>query len=242
VSSTQSAADLETIAYDVWVAPEVEELDGWRLRFAHGLSGRANSVWPNGDGMMPVDEKIDRAESWYRARSLAVMFQITDAARPRGLDDALAARGYELRSAPVSVQVARLDDVVDRTRGDAELSDELDDDWVALWAGTRGFERLDVARALLDHGTTAFARVGDVAVGRGVAVGEWLGITSMATLAAERRRGHGRAILHSLARWGAARGCTRALLQVEHGNVAAQALYARAGFAPHHDYHYRKLA
>ena len=54
MSSTLSAADLEAIAYDVWVAPEVEELDGWRLRYAHGISGRANSVWPNGDGILPL--------------------------------------------------------------------------------------------------------------------------------------------------------------------------------------------
>ena len=63
----------------------------------------------------------------------------------------------------------------------------------------------------------------------------------MATLPEARRRGHGRAILHTLAAWGAAAGCTRALLQVEQGNVAAQTLYARAGFVAQHEYHYRFL-
>jgi hypothetical protein len=29
---------LEEVGYDIWVAPEVEELDGWRLRYAGGLT------------------------------------------------------------------------------------------------------------------------------------------------------------------------------------------------------------
>src|SRR5436305_9842815 len=71
VSSTQFPTDeLEAVAYDFWRAPEVAELDGWRLRFAHGITGRANSVWPNGDGTLPLVEKIERAEAWYRARGL----------------------------------------------------------------------------------------------------------------------------------------------------------------------------
>ena len=240
---TQSPTDeLESVSYEFWRAPEVAELDGWRLRFAHGFTGRANSVWPNGSGSLPVGEKIERVEEWYRARGLPPMFQLTEAAQPAGLDRLLGQRGYALRGEPVSVRLAPLDNVVARTWGEAELSEELDDEWVALWAGTRGFDRLDVARALLDAGRRAFARVDDVAVGRGVVVGEWLGVTSMATLPQARRRGYGRAILHALATWAAGRGCKRALLQVERGNLAAENLYASAGFVPHHDYHYRKLA
>jgi N-acetylglutamate synthase len=241
-SPTEDSSELEAIAYQLWLAPEVEELDGWHLRFAHGLTGRANSIWPNGVGRLPLDEKIGRAEGWYRARSAPVLFQITDAARPHELDLALATRGYTIRSAPVSVQVAQLDDVLERTSGEAELGEELDDAWVRLWAGSRAFDRLDVARALLAGGRCAFARIGEVAVGRAVVVGEWLGITSMVTLPHARRRGFGRAILHALARWGSAEGCTRALLQVERGNTAAETLYAGAGFVGHHEYHYRVLA
>ena len=239
--SRTDTSELEAVAYELWLAPEVEKLDGWRLRFAHGLTGRANSIWPNGAGTLPLDEKIERAERWYRAHSAPVLFQITDAARPRELDARLAARGYTTRGASVSVQVAQLDEVVERTWGASELSEKLDDAWVALWVGTRAFERLDVARTLLDGGRCAFARIGDAAVGRAVAVGEWLGITSMVTLPGARRRGFGRAILHTLARWGSAHGCRRALLQVEQGNAAAEALYASAGFVAHHDYHYRLL-
>jgi GNAT superfamily N-acetyltransferase len=242
VSSTPFPTDeLEAIAYDFWRAPDVAELDGWRLRFAHGVSGRANSVWPNGPGTLPLDEKIDRAEEWYRARGVPILFQLTEAAKPKGLEDALVARGYGLRGAPVSVQVALLDDVLERTRGEAELLEEPDAAWVTLWTGTRGFTNLDAARAVLMEGDTAFARVVDVAVGRAAAVGEWLGITAMATLPEHRRRGHARAIVHALARWGAGRGCTRAVVQVDSTNEPALAFYAGVGFAQNHRYHYRRL-
>ena len=242
MSSTRFRTDeLEAIAYDFWRSPEVAELDGWRLRFAHGVSGRANSVWPNADGLLPLDEKIDRAEKWYRSRGVFVLFQLTEAARPAGLEDALVARGYVQRVAPVSVQVASVDDVLARTRGDAALSATLDDAWVKLWAGTRRFENLDAARAILTDGTVAFARIGDVAVGRGSAVGDWLGITAMATLPEARRRGHARAVVHALADWGASQGCRYAMVQVDSANEAAMALYADAGFAPHHEYRYRLL-
>jgi ribosomal protein S18 acetylase RimI-like enzyme len=240
VSSTRSRTEeLEAIAYEVWRAPEVEELDGWRLRFAHGLTGRANSVWPSGDGVLPLDEKLARAEAWYRERGVPVLFQVTEVARPAELDAVLVERGYFTRVAPVSVQTARLDDVVARTGGDADVVGELDEDWLLRWADERGFERHDVGRALLTAGEVGFARVDGAAIGRGVVVGDWLGITSMVTAPDARRRGHGRAILGALARWGASRGCSRALLQVDTSNEAALGLYARTGFVAQHEYRYR---
>jgi GNAT superfamily N-acetyltransferase len=243
VSSTRFPTDeLEAVAYDFWRAPEVAELDGWRLRFAHGITGRANSVWPNGDGALPLDEKIERAEAWYRERGLATLFQLTEAARPARLEEALVARGYEARGVPVSVETASLDDVLARTSGDAEVSTDFDDAWLDLWAGSRGFANLDAARGLLTAGDAAFASIGGEAVGRGVVSGSWLGITSMVTVPSARRRGRARAIVHALARWAAAQGCTHAMLQVESTNEAARTLYASVGFVPHHDYHYRKLA
>ena len=119
--------------------------------------------------------------------------------------------------------------------------DELDDAWIELWAGTRGFEKHDVAREILTAGDAVFARVAEVAVGRGVAVGEWLGITSMATLPEARRQGHARAIVHALAQWAQERGCTGAIVQVDAANAVALTLYAGVGFVPQHEYRYRIL-
>jgi GNAT superfamily N-acetyltransferase len=231
---------LERVGYDLWRAPQVEELDGWRLRFAYGVTGRANSVWPNDHNGMPLDAKLERVEAWYSARGMPARFQLTEAAKPAGLGALLLARGYEWRGDPVSVEVADVDEVVARSSGEAELADNADDAWVELWTGTRRFERLDVARAILisSPGQTAFARVDDVAVGRGVVLGDWFGITSMATAPAARRRGHAHAIVHALARWAQQLGATRALLQVEETNVPARRLYGGLGFAVNHSYRY----
>jgi ribosomal protein S18 acetylase RimI-like enzyme len=78
-----------------------------------------------------------------------------------------------------------------------------------------------------------------VAVGRGVVVDGWLGITSMATAPDARRRGHARAIVHALARWAQSLGATGALLQVESTNEPARALYRSVGFVQNHTYRYR---
>jgi GNAT superfamily N-acetyltransferase len=241
VSSTPSAAEvaaLERVAYDLWVAPEVDELDGWLLRHAHGLTSRANSVWPNGAGRLPLEEKLEAVEAWYAARQLPTRFQITAAAQPFELVAALARRGYRQIGDPVSVELAVLPPpAVDVS---VQVSEQLDPGWLELWAGSRSFGRPDIAERLLtgSPGRTAFARIGDVAVGRGVAVDGWLGITSMATVPAARRRGHARAIVAALSAWASEHGCTRALLQVEATNVAARALYAQLGFRPSHEYRY----
>jgi N-acetylglutamate synthase len=228
---------LERIGFDIWRAPDTAELDGWRLRFAYGVTGRANSVWPNGDGALPLEAKLDSVEAWYAARGFPARYQLTAAARPPDLAEALAARGYRQAGAPAMVEVAPL---VARPAGEAELAEELDDGWIGLWARTREFDRLDVARALLtgSPGRTAFARVGDLAIGRAVALDGWLGVTSMVTVPAARRRGHGRAILSALVAWGCSVGCTRGLLQVDTTNTAARALYAQFGFRPSHEYRY----
>jgi ribosomal protein S18 acetylase RimI-like enzyme len=237
--SATDVAELEQIGYDVWRAPVVEQLAGWRLRFAHGLTGRANSVWTAADdGSLPLDEKVERAEAFYRGHDLAPRFQLTDASRPPGLEALLARRGYAQPVPAVSVETAELGEVADP--GGVDVGEQLDDQWLALWAGSRAFDDLDVARALLtgSPGRTAFARVDDVAVGRAVAVDGWLGITSMATLPAARRRGHARRLLEALVAWGRAHGATHGLLQVDETNVPARALYARFGFRASHAYRY----
>jgi len=240
MQSQTDVARLEELGYELWRAPVVEELDGWRLRFAHGLTGRANAVWPNADlGTLPLDEKIARAERFYRDRDFPPRFQLTDAARPAGLAAALDARGYQPRGEPVAVEIA---EALPRAvaHDEVEVDERLDNALLELFLDARRFSNRDVARTLLtgSPGRITFARIGDVAIGRGVALDGWLGVTSMWTAPAARRRGCARAILDTLLAWAGRLGCERALLQVESTNRGARALYEQVGFRPSHEYRY----
>jgi GNAT superfamily N-acetyltransferase len=224
------------VGYAIWVSPEVEEHDGWRLRHARGLTGRANSVFPNAAGVLPLDEKLAHVERWYGERGQPPRFQLTDGSLPAGLRDALQARGYEAAGAPVSVETCDLPQLARDER--VEVREELDDEWAELWSATRGSSDLAIARALLtgSPGRTAYAQIPGAAVGRAVAHGEWLGITSMVTLPDARRRGFARAIVSSLVAWGRDAGAERGFLQTD--SDVARALYAEFGWREQYTYRY----
>jgi GNAT superfamily N-acetyltransferase len=75
-----------------------------------------------------------------------------------------------------------------------------------------------------------------------VARAGWVGVTAMEVDPAHRRRGLARLLLAALAGWAGRQGDASMYLQVAESNVGARELYASAGFAPHHGYHYRTSA
>jgi GNAT superfamily N-acetyltransferase len=242
---------IERVAFDAWPAAEVHALGGWRLRFNHGVTNRGSSVWPGpGPCDVPLAERIARVERFYAERGTPACYQISPAADPPALDAALAARGYET-FAPVSVEVAQVDDVLSRATPlevEATCSDTLPEAWFDV-SGRRGRFRDDavsVYRALLErlHGRAGFALAkagGQVAaVGLAVAAPPWVGVFSMLTLESHRRQRLAEAVLAAIARWAGERGAERMYLQVELENAPARSLYARVGFRPRYAYHYRR--
>ncbi len=238
---------IERCAYAAWPAEEVSDLEGWRLRAMQGVSRRANSVW-TAEGLPegPVDDRIARAEAWYVSRGLAATFQLTRRTVPRGLDEALERRGYEI-DAPVSIQVARAREVVrGQSEADVQVSRELSDEWFDISAHKGRFTRVvEVYRGLLarigSQARYALVRVDGepAAVGLGVIDAQWMGIFSMLTLSSHRRRGAGRAVLTALAGAALEHGVENLYLQVERDNAGAAALYASASFRELYGYHYR---
>jgi N-acetylglutamate synthase len=241
---------LERVAFEMWPAAEVVAQGGWRLRFNHGVTRRASSVWPGpGDAAPPIDARIAAVERFYAERGGAASYQLTPAADPPDLDAALAARGYQV-SNRVSVEVAdtpRAAALAVPPGAVADCSDALSEEWFEL-SGRRGRfagDAVPVYRALLGRlaGRAGFALVragGETAaVGLGVVSPPWAGVFSMLTLPAFRGKGLGGAVLGTLARWAVERGAARLYLQVDADNAPARRLYARAGFAPRYEYHYR---
>lgn len=254
-SQLQLIDQLETLSASAWPAAEVASLAGWRLRFAEGVTRRANSVWPNHAEPGPdLETKLRQAEAFYAARRAPARFQISPAAQPADLDAQLAQRGYQPVAA-TAVQIAPVSDILQRTRPlrayphfEVEVSEEYAEEWFTFYAAVEhaGDAQLDVRRAILQRiaQPTAFAglQIGGetAAVGLGVLEAGWLGIFCMATNPGFRRQGAASAILRTLAIWAQLYDARQAYLQVMDENSAAKALYHRVGFKTLYSYHYRE--
>jgi len=237
------ARELDPIALESWPARETEALDGWLLRFTDGFSSRANSVSALAYRGSSLERSIAAAEAAYRARGLTPQFQITPATDPPGLEDMLVRRGYTHRT-PTLLMVADAAGVAGAV--DVRVSSSVDAPFAALTregshSSADGDERLSIL-ARIGHPkayVTAHESGIAMACGASVAIGDWASVYVMRTTPSARRRGHGRRVLRGIADWALARGASRLYLQVDESNVAAQALYARAGFREAYRYlHY----
>ncbi|HZG94791.1 MAG TPA: GNAT family N-acetyltransferase [Mycobacteriales bacterium] len=243
--------DIEAVTMRTWPPLHLEEHDGWVLRAAGGVTGRANSVWPRAAGVLDIDSKLAAVERFYAKHGLPSMLQLSPASRPADLADLLQARGYAVRAAPRAVQTAPVQQVAEV--GDAaavRIAPELDETWFTILGevNTTFGRNAATARALLAgvNVPSAYAVLtldGEpAAAGRGVVDSGWLGIFNMATLPAFRRRGAASAILAALAKWASSLGATNSYLQLEADNAAAPALYEKAGFTPAYEYSYWSLS
>ncbi|EWM67643.1 hypothetical protein MCBG_04776, partial [Micromonospora sp. M42] len=59
---------LELAADEAWPAPVRGRLGDWRLRWADGWTGRANSALPVGDPDRPLPAALDAVQRWYAER------------------------------------------------------------------------------------------------------------------------------------------------------------------------------
>lgn len=244
-------ARVEAAAADA-LAPAEEQLhDGWRLRFdAHG-SRRRNSALAWAPGRAPLEARLRAMEAFYADRGAPARVQFTPVSVPHDLDGRLEARGYRvdpgaqvLWAAPEAPQAAR-------PRSTAHVAQGADpgDAYLAVLAAVTphaaaGAER----RARLAFDADLLPRHvwlldGNDPVACGLAMLDparrVVGVFDVATLPRARRQGHAGVVLAELAAWAAAQGAEGIYLQVGEDNAAGQRLYARAGFALHHRYHYR---
>ncbi len=235
--------ELQEIAARSSGAVESVWLGRWWLRASEGFTHRANSVIPAGDPGVGLDQALEHVQSWYADRHLPALIQVVDG---WALDNDLAARGWTM-TAEALTQIGRLDEAVNAlgTGEEATLQEGGDptDGWLRRYRPD-GFP--PAARHVLGGGPgVAFAHVSapgsdvPVAIGRAVVDGPWIGIAAVAVAREERRRGHARAVMRALLRFGAERGADRAYLQVVPANTAALGLYGELGFTLHHRYHYR---
>jgi GNAT superfamily N-acetyltransferase len=243
--------DLERLAALHWQAPDTEPLGGWLLRAADGFTGRANSALPLGDPGLPLPAAVAAVQAWYRRRALPPMIVVPGALPGGGcrspLESLLAERSWLPRPGPAIVMTAEAAAVPPPAPGvEVRFAPEPDQDFLRMYR-YRGRDLPPVARTLLMSAPwQAFGTV--VRDGRAVAVGrvsvagppggQWGALTAVEVDAGFRREGLGTAITSALCAAAAQRGARNVLLQVETGNAAARALYARCGFRDSHRYRY----
>jgi ribosomal protein S18 acetylase RimI-like enzyme len=235
---------LETLALRAMPALETEVLDGWLLRASGGYSKRSNSVNCLKPPKTDLGDRIAQAEHFYAARKLPAIFRLTPISEPE-LEAELIARGYEPEGVTdvLTLALERQPPSHSAIAMDAIATDAIaTDQWIRLFAHSHDLNDHDtkILATILSSiaPRSAFARLGQQAVGRAVFEAGYVGLFSLATMTNARRQGHARTISQALLRWGSDQGAHHAYLQVEQDNEAARTLYKALGFNHTYSYHY----
>ncbi|GAA0769253.1 GNAT family N-acetyltransferase [Ideonella azotifigens] len=234
---------LETAAFAAWPSLEHEDLFGWHLRYAQGYTKRANSANATAAAQDLSRAQIEAIEARFTARGLRPIFRLTSFAGPEGLDDELAARGYQ--HVDTSLVMHRPLSSADATAPQPATTNAAP--WLEAFQSVSG--KLGPEQAIhlqmlqtIQH-PSAFAlleRNGrPAACGLGVLVDGQLGLFDIATDATLRRRGLASELCNSLLAWGRAQGAQSAYLQVTGTNAGAIKLYEVLGFGEVYRYWYR---
>src|SRR6516164_1959993 len=105
------AAQAEDAGLNATHVREQVLVDGCLVRFANSRAKRARSINAIGAGVLPLDEKIERAQALFDAAGQPLIFRVTPFSQPGNLDAALAERGFEAFDEAL-VMLAGLDDIV----------------------------------------------------------------------------------------------------------------------------------
>jgi N-acetylglutamate synthase len=222
-------------------------LGDWLLRFAPGVSRRANSVNPRGPRCRRRAAAIAAAERLYPARGLPAIFRVLTLADP-ALDRALAARGYTMEG-ETCVLWGAIGGLAAAADPEVRLLEAPAPAWLAAMARLQGhtpaqaptYRRIVEAIAI----PVRFAQIAEGGAPAALAYGAihdgLLCYESVVTAPDRRRRGLARRVIAALAAWAREEGAQGACLQVEAGNAPARALYAGFGLAGElYRYHYRR--
>lgn len=216
---------------------------------SHGAAGRANAAqFLNPDSKEP-EQAIWWATEWLTARELIPLLRVTPLTPAKAVE---ALDTSSLFGKPVKSTVTMHMNLAGRPAPSSPTDEpmvEIVDSKPNGWLSERdliGATEVEALMAKVD-GHVGWAVVRDttaptnpcVAVGRGIAVGEWLSIQAMFTNEANRGKGLARGILDALHRWGESKGATKVFLDVLASNEAAQGLYQRFGYTSIYSYHYR---
>lgn len=231
-------ADVEAIeraTLDVVVPDELLSLPGWLVPVFDGSIGRARSAVPlrhASPDLVVTDAIVDL----YRARGCAPAFRLPDLETFAELQALLTRRGFQ-REQPTWVMQGCVSDVLAMHPGPpAELANEPDAAWMAMFLGpgldpVEGAARARVLARGSETGFASWRENGEtLACGAAGVSHGWLSVHGMRTALAHRGQGLASCVLLGMALHARSRGVERIFLQVDAGNAPALALYRRARF------------
>lgn len=241
-----NAADIEAIERATLqaVAPEVvESLASWLLAMDRGTVGRARSAVPLHHQTHDTD-LLPAILERYVVSGFEPRFRLPELPAFQPWHQVLAHRGW-CREQPTLTMTGAVKQLAQLQAGPpAELASRPDADWMAMFLG-EGLDPVDGASrssALSRATDTLYASVREhgqtVACGAASFGHGWLGVHGMRTAASQRGRGLAGRILRAMAGEAVLRGLPGVFLQVDASNVAAQALYRRAGLTTAWPYAY----
>lgn len=188
-----------------------------RRRRNNDYTRRANSINPLYPSTRPLDDNLRDAEDLYRRHAQRVVFKLTPASLPEGLDEALRMRGYA-QEATTSVQTLDLAGKHVPDPGPTTLLERLTTDWLtAVFILNAVPERHQpttrrMLSRLAPRACYASLIVDSqvVSLGLGVLQAGWLGLYDVVTLPTHRRRGYARQLISDLLAWAIPQGATSA--------------------------------
>jgi len=236
-------AEIETASLATWPALETVVDGAWHARFSRGYSGRSNSIWVL-DAADDADAgaRLDRLVVAYRRRGLPPMLRLT-ALTPPGLVAMAQARGWTAYGHSIVMGSAA---PVGRHGAGSDHVAVTDPGWLAAKTRLSGLSEDDRSTLAAVLPLMPSPAAGILHPGGGAPVGAALAVVShgiglyynVVVDAAERGRGHGRALIGAALSWACAHGAGYHALQVAADNAAAIRLYERHGFSALYRYHY----
>ena len=218
----------------------------WLLRFAGGVSRRANSANPRSAEANATPSLIAEIEALYRAQGQPAIFRVPSIA-DAGIDQMLTARGYSIEGetcvlhAPVTQEAAASDTAV----------------WLLAAPTSRWLTAMSALQVHTPVHAATYQQIVDAiavpvrfaslvvdgepaALAYGALHAGLLCYESVITAPDHRRQGLARRVIAALAAWAREAGADGVCLQVEATNASARALYTGFGMEESFRYHYRR--
>lgn len=232
---------------NAWPALASVVHDGWVLRFANGLTRRANSANPLHDGARLSGGTLQYFENLFRAVDLPLIIRVPTLL-DASVDAALARYGFTAEGESI-VLYGELAELPNEWEASVDVLSAPDATWrdaITQLQGRTEAQRAtyeDIIFSIVLPAGFASLKVEDevVALAYGAIDGDLLCCESVVTAERHRGRGYGRRLMAGLFGWARRHHATAVCLQVEAHNTAGLALYRGLGLDTElHRYHYRR--